>query len=312
MVRKFVMSLLFLIIVFSTLGCQGILLEEDRNSSTDIPTLVSEPSPTQEMWTLEDNGHEMVLISAGEFQMGAAAEIGYELCLDYGRNCTLHGYEDEEPIHDVYLDEFLIDVYEVTNQQYIVFLQLAGNQSIQGKSWLDVSDNQVVLSLENDTDEWLIPEGYERHPVVEVTWDGAKSYCEWFGGALPTEAQWEKAAGGGTDNLFPWGDTFADENANIGNSGTTPVGSYPAGKSPYGLYDVSGNVAEWVYDRYSEHYFKDSPYENPTGPRDGSDRVLKGDSWGGTVDYLRPQARFGHPQSESQHDVGFRCVDNLN
>jgi formylglycine-generating enzyme required for sulfatase activity len=105
--------------------------------------------------------------------------------------------------------------------------------------------------------------------VIEMRWEDANAYCVWAGRSLPTEAQWEKAAKGTDGRIFPWGDenpneTLLNYNRNVGE--TTRVGSYEDGKSPYGAYDMAGNVWEWVADKYNKYYYSNSPSENPTGP----------------------------------------------
>ena len=152
------------------------------------------------------------------------------------------------------------------------------------------------------------------HPMVRVNWDEAKAYCEWAGGRLPTETEWEYAARGGKDGLkYPWGNEIAPENANYSGSkwkGTSPVRSYPA--NAWGLYDMPGNVWEWVADWYGEDYYASLPPDKPTGdprgPKSGTMRVLRGGSFYfatrilRAADHLRVEADFRYD------DIGFRCV----
>ena len=169
---------------------------------------------------------DMVLIPGGEFLMGSN-----------------YGGPDETPIHKVYLDAFYIDKYEVTKLQFSEFLNEKGNQEEGGVDWLDTSDEDCLIEYRDG--KYQPKSGYENHPVIEVSWFGARAYAEWAGKRLPTEAEWEKAARGGlVGKKYPWGDSIDSSKANYGeNVGqTTPVGRYPPNN--YGLYDMGGNVWE--------------------------------------------------------------------
>ncbi|MEM7346013.1 MAG: SUMF1/EgtB/PvdO family nonheme iron enzyme [Chloroflexota bacterium] len=257
----------------------------------------------------------MVLIPAGAFIMGG----------DNGDN-------NEKPVHTLTLDDFFIDIYEVTNAQFIIFL----NDDVNQTGHIDVdSKNAHIRSLINvldpdihiyqNSDMWQVDQNYANHPVTEVSWHGAKNYCEWRGGRLPTEAEWEKAARGTDGRTYPWGDEFdgnrlnfcdtncehkwADEVYDDGYAGAAPVGSYPNGVSPYGVYDMAGNVWEWVSSEY-----RDYPYNADDGREDLSstnDRVHRGGSWYDQDSYARGINRRGGG-STSRHrylyPVGFRCA----
>lgn len=197
---------------------------------------------------LGDKPNEMIEIPAGEFLMGTDVRL-----------------PDEGPQHIVNLPVYFIDKYEVTNLQY--------------KKFNDATNGRSPRHWRNRT----FPEGKADHPVVYVTWDNANDYCQWAGKRLPTDQEWEKAARGTDGRLFPWGDEFNTSRANtplrwqeIGKFGnTTPVGSFEGGKSPYGLYDVSGNVWEWT-----ESWYKAYP-GNKTKSESYGERykTLKGGSW---------------------------------
>ncbi|MCX5794253.1 MAG: formylglycine-generating enzyme family protein [Elusimicrobia bacterium] len=215
---------------------------------------------------------DMVLIPSGEFQMGSPEG---------------QGEPDEHPRHEVFLDAYSIDKYPVTVAQYKVFSE-ATHRSMQPRPVWNKDD----------------------HPVVYVSWDDAEAYCAWAGKRLPTEAEWEKAARGGTDAKY----SFGDDETRLGDyawyidnsSGTThPVGAKKP--NPYGLYDMIGNVYEWVSDRYGEDYYGKSPPRNPPGPGSGGARVLRGGSWGNTAYYCRSANRYSSAPRVGYDLRGFRC-----
>jgi formylglycine-generating enzyme required for sulfatase activity len=255
----------------------------------------------------------MALVPAGSFQMGTLADNALAECQKYRDDCDRNWIEDEEPVHTVSLDEFYIDQYEATNKQFAAFLNEQGNQSEDGSTWLDASSEGVRIHQNNEI--WQVGFEYANHPVTGVSWYGAQAYCQWRGGRLPTEAEWEKAARGGLGGMFyPWGDdapvctSGADNGAQYSacSGDTFAVGSFaPNG---YGLYDMAGNVWEWVADWYADDYYASSPENNPTGPEDGSIRVLRGGSWGSYPDSLRGGYRNSRRPSYSSSSIGFRCA----
>jgi len=219
--------------------------------------------------------------------------------------------KDLQPQHKVYLDAFFIDVYEVTNAAYVACVKAGACQP----PWDDDSETRRP---------YYGVAQYDDYPVLNVNWDQAKTYCEWRGARLPTEAEWEKAARGGLeDKAYPWGDEAPDctrANFGVGQGcvgDTSRVGSYPA--NGYGLYDMAGNVFEWVLDWYSGTYYIDSPDRNPSGPISGSDKVARGGSWNqaGIADppldvvLLRTYARFSFSPDTWHYIQGFRCARSV-
>jgi len=228
----------------------------------------------------------------------------------------------ESPRHEVDLSAYYIDIHETTNSLYADFLNVNGNDC-DGYECVDADDPDIRLSESKGV--WTVEAGFEDHPVVEVTWYGAKVFCQWTGGRLPTEAEWEKAAKGAAEHfIYPWGDSFMANAANYISSGdpydddTTPVGYYDGslqgayqtanGASPYGAYDMVGNVWEWVSDYYDAGYYGVSPYNDPQGPATGVDRVLRSGGWFSFQQFLRTTYRIGSDPVWSYGTDGFRCA----
>lgn len=213
--------------------------------------------------------------------------------------------DEERPAHQVHLDAYYIDQYEVTISRYATFFQQTNRAA--PASW-----SEKVL------------EKHGRKPVAGVDWNDASAYCAWAGKRLPTEAEWEKAARGTDQRLYPWGNEerssffgLLGKRANFGHSGNfedygvlTDVGSYEAGKSPYGVYDMAGNVEEWTADWFDATYYSKSPDHNPPGPSTGEFRVLRGGSWDLAPVYVRSALRTWDSPSDRDVFFGFRCAQD--
>jgi iron(II)-dependent oxidoreductase len=235
------------------------------------------------------DGNSMAFIEAGAFLMG-----------------NDDGADDQKPAHEVYLDSYWIDTFEVTNKEYQVFIEETGHTP--PTNW---KDGQYVP-------------GREHHPVIGITWYDAKQFCEWNGAKrLPTEAEWEKAARGTDGRVWPWSGGWIDGSANtleakVGS--TTPVGTYPKDKSPYGVMDMAGNVQEWVDDWYQEDYYSRAVSQNPLGPISETNKakVVRGGAYWLGKELATAYSRSGiYPPDypfpikddfSSPTPIGFRCV----
>ena len=238
------------------------------------------------------DGTQLIVIPSGIFEMGADPQLGLEICKLYSPDCSLEDFADEAPLHLVDLSSFWIYRTEVTNLQY--------------RLCVDEGDCSPPA-----LPEFFLDDRFSEHPVVYVDWFSAKNYCEWAGGRLPTEAEWEKAARGTDGRLFPWGSEPECGLANVKGCTqglTSPVGSFTEGASPYGVYDLAGNAAEWVSDWYSPTYYQESPNQDPVGPTTGEMRVVRGGSWKNPFTGVRSTNRSANFPEIFSSGVGFRCV----
>ena len=222
----------------------------------------------------------MVFIPAGEFVMGKDGEA------------------DHSPAHTVRLNAFYIDICEVTNYQYLEFCEATDR----------------ALPMFWGMEEFHCGPDFPHCPVVSVSWRDADAYAEWVGKRLPTEAEWEYAARGGLEGMdYPNGNEISPKAANYYRhdavelvDGTHSVGGYPP--NGYGLYDMAGNVNEWVADWYDPDYYAVSSADNPQGPEDGRFRVIRGGGWHSGPSCNRVFHRCGLPRSWLDFNVGFRCA----
>jgi len=274
-----------------------------------------------DVWMNPKDGMEMVYIAPGEFTLGTSdAQIDAWLKEHAGEKRQV--FKDQQPQCQANLPGYWTGRTEVTNAQYLQFVRATGHRA---------------------PDHWSggeIPSGLERFPVVFVSWEDARSYCEWAGRRLPTELEWEKAARGSGSRTFPWGESWDPRRCRnleliTGETHSDPsdwavaseewvashdgfregpaaVGSYPIGASPYGCLDMAGNVEEWCVDWYDEHAYRRYAKGDFTPPLSGTYRVLRGGSWyNGTSRYFRCDFRCYSDPANRGGNLGFRCVRGL-
>jgi formylglycine-generating enzyme required for sulfatase activity/DNA-binding CsgD family transcriptional regulator len=293
------------------MATEPVALLETAILPTDVPTVVPSISPTIAASptaapvpikivteTSPKDGMVLVYVPAGEFKMGSS------------RTEDSQTLDEELPQHNVNLDAYWIDQAEVTNAQYAMCVADDGACT---KPSLNNS-----LSRDNYYDSSL----YANYPVIFVSWSQATAYCAWAGRRLPTEAEWEKAARGPEGHIFPWGNTFDGSRANYcdincingwkdssfddGYVDTSPAGEFPEGASVYGALDMAGNVYEWVADLYGPYNRGDQV--NPSGPAEGTERIIRGGSWGDDSTHIRSAVRSHVSPDYWMNFIGFRCA----
>ena len=258
--------------------------------------------------------NDMVMIPGGTFKMG-----------------TDEGFPFEGPVHEVSVKAFWMEKHEVTVEAFEKFIVATKYKTEAEKfGWSGVFDPKQGQWTKCDGADWKHPTGPEskaepKHPVVHVSYADAQAYAKWAGKRLPTEAEFEFAARGGKDQKFAWGNELypggkcmanawqgmfpMEDQGKDGFKGLAPVGSFPA--NAYGLLDITGNVWEWSSDWFDPEYYQHSPKENPTGPAQGTERVLRGGSWLCAENYClgyRVAARNKTAPDSGLNNLGFRCV----
>jgi eukaryotic-like serine/threonine-protein kinase len=266
-----------------------------------VPTTMDTATPESALPVTRD-GADLLFIPEGEFIMGSDPKEPYF-------------WGAEAPRHTVYLNAYWIYRTEVTNAMYRQCVQAGGCQPPADGS----SHTHRDYFKSNE---------FNEYPVIYMTYADAAKYCAWAGARLPSEAEWEKAARGTDGRLFPWGDENPrDNSANLcdrncpeqdpkyiekglddGYADVSPVGSFPAGASPYDVLDMAGNAAEWVADWYQVDYYTRAPTANPPGPLSGTRNIFHGGSWRSIREGLRPAARTPKDNGYSSDYTGFRCA----
>ncbi len=300
---------------------------EDAAISAETPTPDQPPTPTMEPTSVislppgvpypstavrEPDDMPMRYIPAGTFTMGSAEN-------DFTANV------DEKPQHEVTLDAYYIDQYEVSVSQFAAFLNQI-SQLEDPSAVCDPVDCALPSSragftsylldedLGDGTIQYVAQAGYGSYPANHISWYGARAYCQWVGGRLPTEAEWEYAARGDDGRTYPWGEETPNPNLAVFNSESfydlKPVDALPDGASPFGVEGMAGSVWEWTADWYSETEYERSSAVNPTGPETGLSKVMRGGSWpfNNGPDRLRTANRNSITPDFFSATIGFRCV----
>jgi formylglycine-generating enzyme required for sulfatase activity len=277
-----------------------------------LPSAASTPAPSDGQTagqTRSDTfGIEQVWVPAGTFTMGTDAKAIAALSAASPPDWVASEFPSEQPAHEVTLTKgYWIDRDEVTNKAFAAFVDAGGyaNEALwspDGWAWLSTKDAaRLPLHCQGD-----VPE----QPRMCLTWFEAEAYASWRGGRLPTEAEWEYAARGPESPVYPWGDTFENDRANVVNSvAPKPVGSYPTGVSWVGADDMAGNAMEWVSDWLAVDYYATSPATDPTGPATGTTKVEKGGWWGSNEFVARSAYRhYEDPPTYGDKHIGFRVA----
>lgn len=267
---------------------------------------------------------ELVPVPGGTFEMGTSLEEirqAVDECVADGGTCEIAFGEDSFPPHQVTVNAFQIETNEVTYEQYMAFLNSMGP-----RSHLNGCDGQLCLATLNETDvsnvtfdsaNYRVRPEINQFPVAAVTWYGAKAYCEAIGRRLPTEAEWERAARGGEGRRFPWGNNLDTSLAKTNRPEVAPelrgaveIGLYPGGGSPYGAFDMAGNVAEWVSDWYSATWYNQPEASglDRGGPPAGTERAIRGGSWDTPPFFARTMHRQSLAPDQQRIWLGFRCA----
>ncbi len=291
--RSHIISIVLLSLLLT--GCLGTedQIAQELSPANQSADEIQDPVTVGISKIREQDGMTVFFVPSSDFNMGAS-------------DLDQQAGENELPVHQVHLDDYWIDETEITNRQYNICVE-AG----------------ICATSKYFTNE--IYNG-EHYPVVGVAWQDALDYCTWTGGRLPTEAEWEYAAKGIENLIYPWGneydgnllnacdencsESWADQDLDDGYEKSAPVGSFPAGASWVGALDLAGNVWEWVEDWCGE--YEEGPLDNPAGPDDGNCKIIRGGAWASPPAGLRTTYRIINTSEinpDIRHpNIGFRCV----
>jgi formylglycine-generating enzyme required for sulfatase activity len=290
------------------LACEKLYKVIDSNASLEDRFEAGEIVGALGDLRIKADNPDMVLVKGGKFMRGSSED-------------DADAYDDEKPQREIYLDDFWIGKYPVTNEEFKEFVDDGGYDKARKDMW---SEEGWRWREENESSK---PEyGHDRKwngpnfPVVGISWYEAEAYANWLSEKtghqyrLPTEAEWEKSARGTKGFKYPWGEDFDKNLCNSGELGlnrTSPVGIFPEGKSPYGCFDMAGNVWEWCSDRYDGDYYGKSLGKNPKGPSNGADRVVRGGSWLISAGDCRSALRDRYAPRFRVNVLGFRLLQEL-
>ena len=247
----------------------------------------------------DDTKENMIFIPEGSFTMGFKIDNDHDW-----------GDMDEEPVHQVTLSSYWIDKYEVTSSNFTKFLNENKNEAHR---FIEITPS---VTVKFDDNVYQPREGLENYPVNRVSWFGADAYCKWKEKRLPTEAEWEKAARGTDQRIFPWGNEFPDNSrvtfrrkfSEKGFQVMEPVEGMKNGISPFGVHQMAGNVWEWVSDWFDATAYQDENRIDPKGPESGISKVLRGGNWYYKAYYMRTTYRFNERPDIFKVWQGFRCA----
>ena len=247
----------------------------------------------------DDTKENMIFIPEGSFTMGFKIDNDHDW-----------GDMDEEPVHQVTLSSYWIDKYEVTSSNFTKFLNENKNEAHR---FIEITPS---VTVQFDDNVYQPRKGLENYPVNRVSWFGADAYCKWKEKRLPTEAEWEKAARGTDQRIFPWGNEFPDNSrvtfrrkfSEKGFQVMEPVEGMKNGISPFGVHQMAGNVWEWVSDWFDATAYQDENRIDPKGPESGISKVLRGGNWYYKAYYMRTTYRFNERPDIFKVWQGFRCA----
>ena len=248
----------------------------------------------------DDTKENMIFIPEGSFTMGFKIDNDHDW-----------GDMDEEPVHQVTLSSYWIDKYEVTSSNFTKFLNENKNEAHR---FIEITPS---VTVQFDDNVYQPRKGLENYPVNRVSWFGADAYCKWKEKRLPTEAEWEKAARGTDQRIFPWGNEFPDNSrvtfrrkfSEKGFQVMEPVEGMKNGISPFGVHQMAGNVWEWVSDWFDSSVYQDENRIDPKGPESGISKVLRGGNWYYKAYYMRTTYRFNERPEMFKVWQGFRCAN---